>query len=96
MQSQALFVSAPKAATSMQRCPGKATQTFAATNANDDNLTTYWESAGFPGTLTVSLGANANISSVVVKLNPDPMPISKIAENKKAAANLVDKVGFDN
>jgi len=30
------------------------------------------------------------------KLNPDPMPLSKIAENKKAAANLVDKVGFDN
>jgi iron(III) transport system substrate-binding protein len=30
------------------------------------------------------------------KLNPDPMSISKIAENKKAAANLVDKVGFDN
>jgi iron(III) transport system substrate-binding protein len=30
------------------------------------------------------------------KLNPDPMPISQIADNKKAAANLVDKVGFDN
>jgi iron(III) transport system substrate-binding protein len=30
------------------------------------------------------------------KLNPDSMPISKIAEHKKAAANLVDKVGFDN
>lgn len=30
------------------------------------------------------------------KLNPDPMPLSKIAQNKKAAANLVDKVGFDN
>ena len=30
------------------------------------------------------------------KLNPDTLPISKIAENKKAAANLVDKVGFDN
>jgi iron(III) transport system substrate-binding protein len=30
------------------------------------------------------------------KLNADPMPISKIADNKKAAANLVDKVGFDN
>ncbi len=29
-------------------------------------------------------------------LNPDPMPISQIAEHKKAAANLVDKVGFDN
>jgi iron(III) transport system substrate-binding protein len=30
------------------------------------------------------------------KLNPDSLPLSKIAENKKAAANLVDKVGFDN
>ncbi|MGZ3307696.1 MAG: extracellular solute-binding protein, partial [Xanthobacteraceae bacterium] len=30
------------------------------------------------------------------KLNADTIPISKIAENKKAAANLVDKVGFDN
>jgi len=29
-------------------------------------------------------------------LKPDTMPISKIAEYKKAAANLVDKVGFDN
>ena len=29
-------------------------------------------------------------------LQPDGMPISKIAENKKAAATLVDKVGFDN
>ena len=28
-------------------------------------------------------------------LKPDPMPISKIAEQRKAAANLVDKVGFD-
>ncbi len=30
------------------------------------------------------------------KLNPDSLPLSKIADNKKAAANLVDKVGFDN
>ena len=30
------------------------------------------------------------------KLKPDSMPIAKIAEYKKAAANLVDKVGFDN
>ncbi len=29
-------------------------------------------------------------------LKPDPTPIAKIADNKKAAANLVDKVGFDN
>ena len=30
------------------------------------------------------------------KLKPDAMPIAKIAEQKKAAATLVDKVGFDN
>ncbi|AHH94758.1 discoidin domain-containing protein [Kutzneria albida] len=47
-------------------------QTFVETNANDDSVTTYWESTGFPGTLSVNLGANADISSVVVKLNPDP------------------------
>jgi iron(III) transport system substrate-binding protein len=29
-------------------------------------------------------------------LKPDPVALSKIADNKKAAANLVDKVGFDN
>ncbi len=29
-------------------------------------------------------------------LKPDTTPLSKIAANKKAAANLVDKVGFDN
>lgn len=47
--------------------------TFVAANANDNNLTTYWEGAGgsYPQTLTVSLGANANLTSVVVKLNPD-------------------------
>ena len=30
------------------------------------------------------------------QLNADPIAIAKVAENKKAAANLVDKVGFDN
>jgi iron(III) transport system substrate-binding protein len=29
-------------------------------------------------------------------LKPDGLPLAKIAEYKKAAANLVDKVGFDN
>jgi iron(III) transport system substrate-binding protein len=29
-------------------------------------------------------------------LRPDALPLAKIAEYKKAAANLVDKVGFDN
>ncbi len=45
---------------------------FVATNANDGSLTSYWESGGYPSTLTVRLGANADVTSVVVKLNPDP------------------------
>ncbi|MFD9735456.1 discoidin domain-containing protein [Umezawaea sp. NPDC059074] len=47
------------------------TFTFVAANANDDSTSTYWESAGFESTLTVKLGANADLSSVVLKLNPD-------------------------
>ncbi|WP_078900309.1 CARDB domain-containing protein [Streptomyces sp. SBT349] len=49
------------------------TQNYVATNANDDSVTSYWESAGYPATLTVELGANADVDSVVVKLNPDPI-----------------------
>ncbi len=45
--------------------------TFVATNANDGNTATYWEGSTYPATLTVKLGANASVSSVVVKLNPD-------------------------
>ncbi|WP_238013918.1 discoidin domain-containing protein [Dactylosporangium sp. AC04546] len=46
--------------------------TFVPTNANDNDVTTYWEgAAGFPATLTVKLGANHTVTSVVVKLNPD-------------------------
>jgi F5/8 type C domain/CARDB len=47
--------------------------TFVAANANDNDVTTYWEGAGgaYPSTLTVQLGANADVSSIVIKLNPD-------------------------
>ncbi|GIG91564.1 discoidin domain-containing protein [Plantactinospora endophytica] len=47
--------------------------TFVAANANDGNVATYWEGAGgaYPSVLTVQLGANATVSSVVVRLNPD-------------------------
>ncbi|MFF0657733.1 discoidin domain-containing protein [Micromonospora tulbaghiae] len=47
---------------------------FAAANAVDNDVTTYWEGApgAYPSTLTVALGANASISAIVVKLNPDP------------------------
>ncbi len=46
---------------------------YYASNANDGSLTTYWEGAGgsYPNTLTVDLGANADLSSIVLKLNPD-------------------------
>ncbi|GAA0571296.1 glycosyl hydrolase [Kribbella sandramycini] len=45
--------------------------TFVATNANDDNVTTYWEGNGNPATLTTQLGSNADLSSIVIRLNPD-------------------------
>ncbi|MEU7894541.1 discoidin domain-containing protein [Nonomuraea sp. NPDC049152] len=45
---------------------------YAPANANDGSLTTYWEGGGgYPNTLTVQLGSNADLSSVVLKLNPD-------------------------
>ncbi len=47
-------------------------QNYYATNANDNNTGTYWEASGQPSTLTVKLGADAELSSVVLKLNPDP------------------------
>ncbi|MFF7386076.1 discoidin domain-containing protein [Streptomyces griseoluteus] len=49
------------------------TFTFVAANANDGQTGTYWESAGgaYPATLTTKLGADADLSQVVVKLSPD-------------------------
>ncbi len=47
------------------------TFTYAPTNANDGDRTTYFEGASYPSTLTVKLGANTDLSSVVVQLNPD-------------------------
>ncbi|MBZ6295623.1 discoidin domain-containing protein [Streptomyces olivaceus] len=48
--------------------------TYVAENANDNSTSTYWEGAAgsYPNTLTVKLGADADISEVVLKLNPDP------------------------
>ncbi|MBB5075308.1 galactose-binding domain-containing protein [Nonomuraea endophytica] len=48
------------------------TWVYVPANANDGNLATYWEGGGgYPNTLTVDLGSNADVSSVVLKLNPD-------------------------
>lgn len=49
------------------------TQSYVAANATDDSTATYWEAAGHPADLTVKLGADADVSGVVVKLNPDPV-----------------------
>ncbi|WP_049573121.1 discoidin domain-containing protein [Nonomuraea sp. SBT364] len=47
------------------------THTYVPANANDGDLATYYEGAGYPNTLTVKLGANHDLTSVAVKLNPD-------------------------
>ncbi|MEV5611126.1 CARDB domain-containing protein [Streptomyces sp. NPDC052225] len=47
-------------------------QNYVATNANDGSTSTYWEAGSNPSTLTVKLGADADLSSLVLKLNPDP------------------------
>ncbi|SEL85752.1 discoidin domain-containing protein [Streptacidiphilus jiangxiensis] len=46
------------------------TYTYAPANADDGDVTTYFEGSSYPSQLTVHLGANADLSSVVVKLNP--------------------------
>ncbi|MFF0534252.1 discoidin domain-containing protein [Streptomyces coelicoflavus] len=47
--------------------------TYVAGNANDNSTSTYWEGAAgsYPNTLTLKLGANADVDRVVLKLNPD-------------------------
>nr|WP_202539197.1 CARDB domain-containing protein [Streptomyces sp. SID8379] len=46
-------------------------QNYVAKNADDGNTSTYWEASASPSTLTVQLGADADLDSVVLKLNPD-------------------------
>jgi len=46
------------------------TYIYVPANANDGDLTTYFEGSSYPSNLTVHLGANADLTSVVVKLNP--------------------------
>ncbi|GAA1645698.1 discoidin domain-containing protein [Saccharothrix algeriensis] len=47
------------------------THIFVAENANDGDLTTYWEGSTSPNQLTVAMGSNVGVTSIVVKLNPD-------------------------
>ncbi|WP_113704666.1 discoidin domain-containing protein [Nonomuraea lactucae] len=48
------------------------TQTYVAANANDNDARTYWEGGAYPNTLTVKLGANADVTSIVLRLDPAP------------------------
>ena len=48
-------------------------ETFTASNANDGNSSTYWEStdgAGYPQTITVDLGSTQSIGSITLDLPP--------------------------
>jgi hypothetical protein len=47
------------------------TYIYVPANATDNDLTTYFEGSTYPSEVTVSLLGNAQLSSVVVKLNPD-------------------------
>ncbi|MFJ8751922.1 CARDB domain-containing protein [Streptomyces sp. NPDC102441] len=47
------------------------TQDYVAGNANDGSTSTYWEAGGQSSTLTAKLGADADVTGVVIKLNPD-------------------------
>lgn len=78
------------------------TFTFVAANANDNDVTTYWEGNGHPSTLTVDLGANASITSVVIKLNPDSawstrsqiLQVLGHDQNTTAFTNLVSAASY--
>ncbi|MEU9331781.1 discoidin domain-containing protein [Streptomyces sp. NPDC048290] len=79
--------------------------TFVGTNAVDNNVGTYWEGASgvWPSVLTVQLGANADISQVVIKLNPDPIwgartqniQILGREQNQTAYTNLVSAANYN-
>ncbi|WP_128800941.1 MULTISPECIES: discoidin domain-containing protein [unclassified Streptomyces] len=69
--------------------------TYAAANANDGQNSTYWESAGgaYPATLTTKLGANADLSQVDVKLNPDAAWSTR-TQNIQVLGRDQDATGF--
>lgn len=70
------------------------TQVYAAGNANDGNLNTYWEGAGnsYPNTLTLDLGSAQAVSKVVLKLNTSwetrTQTLSVLTSTDNAAYNI--------
>ncbi|NRQ38402.1 glycosyl hydrolase [Nonomuraea sp. NN258] len=78
------------------------THTYVAAHANDDDVRTYWEGAAYPNTLTVGLGANADLTAITLKLNPDPVWARRTqtiqvlgrAQNATAYTTLVAPAGY--
>lgn len=70
---------------------------YIAENAIDGDLTTYWEGAGgtYPNTLTLNLGADYNVSSIDIKLNPD-MIWSSRTQNIQVLGHNQDSDSFIN
>jgi iron(III) transport system substrate-binding protein len=61
----------------------------------EDKAQHIYADSNYEYPMRAGVAVNPTIASYG-KLTPDPMPLSKIAENRKAASTLVDKVGFDN
>jgi iron(III) transport system substrate-binding protein len=61
----------------------------------EDKAQQIYADANYEYPVKAGVAVNATIAGYG-KLTPDPTPLSKIAENRKAASTLVDKVGFDN
>ncbi|MGO4547403.1 discoidin domain-containing protein [Paenibacillus sp. 2TAB23] len=76
--------------------------TFVAANGNDGNTATYWEGGSNPSQLTVDLGSNHTVTSIVVKLNPSSewgartQTIQVLANNQDNASftNLVSSAAY--
>ncbi|MDP9793372.1 hypothetical protein J2S43_001884 [Catenuloplanes nepalensis] len=95
----AILTPTPAQAAAADLAPGKPVEassavfSFVAPNANDGNIGSYWESNGFPATLTVKLGADADVTAVVIKLNPDPIWAAR-TQNLQINARAAAATGF--
>jgi iron(III) transport system substrate-binding protein len=61
----------------------------------EDKAQQLYADVNYEYPMKAGVAVNATIAGYG-KITPDPLPIAKIAENRKAASTLVDKVGFDN
>ena len=55
------------------KAEGGYTEVYAPMNATDGIVTSYWESAGFPGIITVDLEDTHTIQTLCIRLNPSAL-----------------------